>query len=142
MPNPSHNPSRLPLLTHAEVEFRGMNCDGMLRDVSLSGALFAFNQPPGDATLLRPCRLHLRGHPALETTIATFNGLVIHAEEGFLGIKFIGVREAERQALLQLFDRHLVEPGLLDRDLSALLKHFSHHKEDKGTKSKADKGAR
>lgn len=127
---PNQNPdsrrqtTQLPLLTQALVEFRGMNCHGLLRDVSLSGALFSFDQSPRDSTLLRPCRLHL--HHSEASPGVTFNGLVIHVEADFLGIKFIGVREKERLALLQLFKHQRVEPCLLDRNLTALLKDFSN----------------
>lgn len=129
MPNPRRHSLQLPLLTHAEVEFRGMNCGGVLRDVSLSGALFAFDQPPHDATFLRPCRLHLLSGNGAGTPTTTFNGLVVHVAEDMLGIKFIAVSEKERLALLHLFDHHLVEPSLLDRDLPALLKHLVSLKE-------------
>lgn len=129
MPNQRRHSLQLPLLTHAKVEFRGMNCGGVLRDASLSGALFAFNQPPHDATFLRPCRLHLLDGDIADAPAATFNGLVVHVAEDILGIKFIGVGEKERMALLHLFDHHLVEPCLLDRDLPALLKQLVGIKE-------------
>ncbi|MBV2236038.1 MAG: hypothetical protein KUL75_10915 [Sterolibacterium sp.] len=128
MPGSRRHSLQLPLLSHAEVEFRGMTCSGLLRDASLSGALFSFSQSPRDSTLLRPCRLHLADDGPVPGTC--FNGLVIHVNADILGIKFIGMREKERLALLQLFNHHLVEPCLLDRDLTALLKDFSNSKHE------------
>lgn len=114
---------RFPLHAHTEVQFRGMNCVGLLQDISLSGALFTCGDSvPCCNAFLRPCRLHL-GHPDEKDSIhLVFNGLVVHAEDGTLGIKFIGVGEKERKGLIRLFELNQADTALLDRDVAALLK--------------------
>ena len=54
-----------------------------------------------------------------------FNGLVVHTEDGTLGIKFIGVGEKERKGLIRLFELNQADPILLDRDVPALLKFLA-----------------
>ncbi|MBP9714703.1 MAG: PilZ domain-containing protein [Sterolibacterium sp.] len=117
---------RFPLHSHVEVQFRGMNCVGTLQDISLSGALFTY----GDTTpccnaFLRPCRVHLDETEHENSLALIFNGLVVHTEDGTLGIKFIGVGEKERKGLIRLFELNQADPILLDRDVPALLKFLA-----------------
>ncbi len=119
---------RFPFHSRAEVQFRGMSCEGTLRDISLNGALFAFDEVPINGSFLRPCRLYIR-YIGQDQGVA-FNGLVVHAHAETLGIKFIGVGEKERMALIQLIDLNLADPSLLDRDVPALLKFLASLKED------------
>ncbi len=117
---------RFPLHSHVEVQFRGMNCVGFLQDISLSGALFSYGEAqPCCNAYLRPCRVHL-GHPDQKDNVhLIFNGLVVHAEDGILGIKFIGVGEKERKGLIRLFDMNQTDMALLDRDVAALMKFLA-----------------
>jgi hypothetical protein len=122
---------RFPLHSYAEVQFRGMNCVGQLQDISLSGALFCCEpSAPCCNAFLRPCRVHL-GQIGKENDLALiFNGLVVHAEESTLGIKFIGVGEKERKGLIRLFELNQADTLLLDRDVPALLKFLTSLKND------------
>lgn len=124
---------RFPFHSRAEVQFRGMSCEGTLRDISLNGALFAFDEVPMDGSFLRPCRLHIR-YIGQDNGVA-FNGLVVHSHDETLGIKFIGVGEKERMALIHLIDLNLAEPALLDRDVPALLKFLASLKEGSSAES-------
>jgi len=121
---------RFPFHSRATVQFRGQTCEGTLKDISLNGALFAFDEPQ-EGSFLRPCRLHVQylGQQG-QDPVASFNGLVVHSVDGMLGIKFIAVGEKERIALIQLIDLNLAEPALLDRDVAALLKLHSSIKQD------------
>ena len=110
---------RFPFHSRANIEFRGGSCDGILKDISLNGALFVPDTPQ-EGMLLKPCRLHI--HYVDEKPVASFNGIVVHIEDGNLfGIKFIGVGEKERIALIHLMELNLAEPKLLDRDVHTLL---------------------
>ncbi len=111
---------RFPFHSRATLQFRGATCDGTLKDISLNGALFVPDSPR-EGSLLMPCRLHI--HYLGENPVVPFNGIVVHSQEDrLLGIKFIGVSEKERLALMQLIELNLAEPTLLDRDVPALLK--------------------
>ncbi len=118
-----------PFHSRAEIQFRDLKGAGTLCDISLNGAMFSFDNTPNDPHFLRPCRLHVLYNGHGSEVVATFNGLVVHHAEDALGIKFIGVGEKERQALLQLIELNLAETSLLDRDVPSLIK--SHKRPDK-----------
>jgi hypothetical protein len=128
MPNDRRRFIRFPFHSRAEVQFRGMACTGTLKDISLSGALFLFDQPPEHSPFLRPCRLHI--HYLEQGITASFNGLAVLAKGSKLGVKFIAVGEKERLALLDLIELNLAEPALLDRDVPTLLKSFELDEEE------------
>ena len=122
--------ARFPFHSRAEIQFRGMTCEGTLRDISLNGALFTFDPLPEATSFLRPCRLHIRYLGPGDHNTASFNGLVVHAKGEMLGIKFIAVGEKERIALIHLIELNLAEPSLLDRDVPTLLKFNASSKTD------------
>ena len=124
MPTERRKFIRFPFHSRAEIQFRGLSATGTLRDISLNGALFAFDATPSDSPLLRPCRLHILYNGANEPT-SSFNGLVVHSRYETLGIKFIGVGDRERVALIQLIELNLGEPALLDRDVPGLLRQMA-----------------
>lgn len=114
-----------PLCARAEIQFRGLQCAGTLRDVSLYGGLLELHDTLNDLTLLRPCRLHIHAPDNDHQITSSFNGLVVHDASGFLGIKFIAVREAERLALMDFLKRSQVEHNLLDRNMPDLLRQLN-----------------
>ncbi len=111
-----------PFHSRAEIQFRDLKGAGTLCDISLNGAMFSFDVSPEDPHFLRPCRLHVLYNGHGSEVIAVFNGLVVHHADDALGIKFIGVGEKERVALLHLIELNLAETSLLDRDVPALIK--------------------
>ncbi len=122
MPDKRKKLGSFPFHSRAEIQFRGHSGSGTLCDISLNGAIFTFDTHPGDSPFLRPCRLHILHNGQGSEVVASFNGLVVHNAEDTLGIKFIGVGEKERVALIQLVELNLAEISLLDRDVPTLLK--------------------
>lgn len=105
---------------HAEIELRGLTCSGNVHDLSLAGALFICHATPQESVFLRPCRLRI----VADQDLIIFNGLVAHAREATLGIKFIGVGDRERVALLRLLRQESGEVSLLDRDMATLMQRL------------------
>lgn len=105
---------------HAEIELRGLTCPGNVHDLSLAGALFICHTPPQESVFLRPCRLRI----VADQDHILFNGLVAHARAATLGIKFIGVGDRERVALLRLLKQESGEVLLLDRDMATLMQRL------------------
>ena len=109
------NHSRFLSQTGASILLSGKWSAGVLMDFSLSGALFdltsAHDGANGKACLLRVSECN-----------KLFNGLVVHSKNGLLGIKFIGVGQAEQDVLMRIIDNSQWNNSILDRDIGALLR--------------------
>ena len=124
---------RFPFHSEATLQLKGVSCVATLKDLSLHGALLELRGGATalDSIQLKPCLVHI--HHNGNEDLVVFNGLVLHVKHELLGIKFIGVGEAERQALIQLIDLNLASPTLLDRDVASLLEFLSSLKETETT---------
>lgn len=110
---------RFPFHSRAQMQVDVREFKGTLMDISLSGALFAVDQPPGFSPGTE-CRLvihHRRQHAA-----EGMRGTIVYCADHLIGIKFLEVDGAAENDLRLMIDMNLALPQLLKRDLPALLR--------------------
>ena len=106
---------RFPTCSHADLRLGLSWCGGKLLDISLRGALFE-TESAKDGLNGKACRLYISG------VVDPINGIVVHSEQGLLGIKFIAISQQAHDALIFVIASSQAGYSLLERDVLDLLK--------------------
>lgn len=110
---------RFPFHSRARLLLDNHEFNGTLMDISLSGALFALDQPL-DLSSGTECRLaiyHRRLNPA-----ECICGTVVYCAGHLVGIGFMKIGGVAEDELRLMIEMNLASPRLLDRDWPALLR--------------------
>ena len=108
---------RFPTCSHADLRLGLTWLSGSVVDLSLKGALFE-SETASAGLRGKACRLHITN------VVEPINGLIVHSEEGLLGIKFIGINQKVHDDLIYVIASSQAAPShsYLEREVPALLK--------------------
>ena len=106
--------ARFPSFSRADLRIGMSWLNGALVDIALRGALFE-TESASYGLNGRACRLHL------PLNLDPINGIIVHSDDGLLGIKFIGITERLQEDLMLIVASSQEEPSLLDREWSSMV---------------------
>lgn len=109
---------RYPFHSRAALLLDDRELNGTLIDISLAGALFAVDQRI-DMPTGTECRLAIHRH---REPADSMRGIVVYRDRHLLGIQFMEIGGTAESELRLMIDMNLASPGLLERDLPALLR--------------------
>lgn len=109
---------RIRFVAETEVEIGGLCRRATLVDISLKGALLAFDD---EAVPEKGQSCHLKMHLDQSDVILSFTGLVAHSHDNLTGIRFVTVDIATMIHLRSLLELNSGDPELVRSELNAFI---------------------